>query len=71
MALLEALFNINFIKANTKFCLSLYYNADNSLLMKNKSLNLKLGIKMLTFQLSFALEFYLMDSVLASLEIYL
>ena len=28
-------FNINFTKVNTKFCLSLYYNADNSYLFLN------------------------------------
>ena len=28
-------FSINFIKANTKFCLSLHYNADNSYLFVN------------------------------------
>ena len=28
-------FNINFTKANTKFCLSLHYNADNSYLFVN------------------------------------
>ena len=32
----------DFIKPNTKFCLSLHYNADNSsLLIEKKSLNLK------------------------------
>ena len=41
------------------------------LLMENKSLNLKLIIKMLTFQLNFVSEVYLMDLVLLSLEKYL
>ena len=41
------------------------------LLMENKSLNLKLTIKMLTFQLNFISEIYLMDLVLLSLEHYL
>ena len=41
------------------------------LLMENKSLNLKLTIKMLTFQLNFLSEIYLMDLVLLSLEHYL
>ena len=31
----EKRFNINFTKANTKFCLSLHYNADNSYLFVN------------------------------------
>ena len=41
MALMETLdhqkknFIINFTKANTKFCLSLHYNADNSYLLVN------------------------------------
>ena len=51
----EKKININFTKANTKCCLSLYYNADNSYLFvyrKNvliieRKLNLKLTIKML------------------------
>ena len=41
------------------------------LLMKRKSLSLKLTIKMLTFQLNFVLEIYLMDLVLLSLQKYL
>ena len=66
-------FSFNFTKANTKFCLSLHCNADNSylLLMEKKSLNLKPTIKMLTFQLSFVSEEYLLDLVLLSLEKYL
>ena len=53
-------FNNNFTKANTKFCLSIHDNADNIYLFVNgkKYLNLKLKIKMLTFQLNFALEVY-------------
>ena len=42
-----------------------------SLLMENKSLSLKATIKVLTLKLSFALEVYLMDLVLPSLEKYL
>ena len=38
------------------------------LLMENKSLSLKLTIKMLTFQLNFVSEVYLMDLVLKNLE---
>ena len=32
---LEKTFSINFSKANTKFCFSLHYNADNSYLFVN------------------------------------
>ena len=69
----EKKFSINFSKANTKFCLSLHCNADNSylLLMEEKSLNLKLTMKMLTFQLNFVLEVYPTDLVLMSLDKYL
>ena len=38
MVLMEALdkkITINFTKANTKFCLSLHYNADNNYLFVN------------------------------------
>ena len=41
------------------------------LLMENKSLTLKPTIKMLTFQLNFISELYLMDLVLVNLEGYL
>ena len=41
------------------------------LVMEKKSLILKLAIKMLTFQLSFVLEVFLMDLVILSLEKYL
>ena len=66
-------FNNNFTKANTKFCFSIHDNADNIYLFVNgkKYLNLKLKIKMLTFQLNFALEVYWMNLVLMSLEKYL
>ena len=66
----EKNFSINLRKANTKFCLGLHYNADNSyfLLMEKKSLNLQLTMKMLTFQLNFASDVFLMDLVLLSLE---
>ena len=69
----EKKFSINFSKTNTKSGLSLHYNADNviCLLMEKKSLRLKPTIKMLTFQLNFFLETYLMDLVLLSLEKYL
>ena len=65
----EKKFDINFSKVNTKFCLSLHYNDNNSYLYVDgreifKSLNLNLTMKMLTFQLSFVLEVFLMDLVL-------
>ena len=41
------------------------------LLMEKKSLSLKPTIKMLTFQLNFVSQVYLMDLVLFSLEKYL
>ena len=60
-------FSIHFSKANTKFCL--HYNSDNScLLMEKKSLSLKPTMKILTFQLNFVQEAYLMDLVLLRLE---
>ena len=37
---LEKKFSINFIKANTKFCLSYHYNHDNSYLFVNGNKNL-------------------------------
>ena len=50
-ASLEKKFSIAFSIANTKLSLSLHYNANNSYLFvnENKSLNLKLTIKMSTF----------------------
>ena len=70
---LEKTFSINFSKANTKFYLSLHYNADNviGLLMENKYLNLKRTMKMLIFQLNFVSEANLIDLVTLSLEKYL
>ena len=43
----EKTFSINFTKANTKFCLTLHYNDDNSYLFVNRKeiFNLKLTIK--------------------------
>ena len=69
----EKKFNINFTKANIKFCLSLHYNVDNSYLVVNgkEIFKLKAANKMLTFELNFVLEVYLMDLVLLSLEHYL
>ena len=69
----EKKFNINFTRTNTKFCLSLHYNADNTYLFADgkEKLNLKGTTKILTFQLTFVLEVYPMDLVLLSLEKYL
>ena len=60
-------------KKNAKFYLGRHYNGDNSNLFDNgnKSLNLKLTIKMLTFQINFVLEVFLIDLMLLSLEKYL
>ena len=69
----EKKFNINFSKANTKFCFSLHYNADNSYVFVNRKeiFKFKAKIKILTFQLNFVTEVYLMYLVLLSLEKYL
>ena len=70
-------FSINFTKANTKFCLSLHYNADKSYFFVNvfvngkESLRLNPKIKMLTFQLIFVWEEFLMGLMLLALEKYL
>ena len=53
----EKKFNINFTKVNTRLCLSLHYNADNSYLF--------------ALQLNFVPEVFLMDLVILSLEKYL
>ena len=67
----EKKFSINFSKANTKFCLSLYYNANNNYLFVNEKEIFKLiFIKMLIFQHSFVWEVFLMDFVLLSLGKY-
>ena len=51
----EKKFSTNFSKANTKFCLSLHHNCDNSYLFVNGKIKFKFKTdrKMLTFQLSF------------------
>ena len=66
----EKKFSINFSKASTKFCLSLPYNASNSYLFVNgkEILRLKPTTEMLTFQVNFVSEAYLIDLVLLSLE---
>ena len=60
-------FSINFSKANTKLCLSLHHNADQSYLFVNGN---ESTIQMLTFQLNFFSEVYLMVLVLLNLEKY-
>ena len=69
----EKNFSINFRNANTKFFLSLHYNADNSYLFANEKefFKFKADKKMLTFQLNFVFEVHLMDLVLLNLEKYL
>ena len=69
----EKVFSIKFSNANTTFCLSLYYNAGNSFLfvIGKKPLNLKPTIKVLTSQLKFVSEAYLIDLTLLNLEKYL
>ena len=59
----EKKFSINFSKANTKVGLSLHIMLITvvCLLMEKKSLNLKLTIKMLTFQLNFVSNVFLTD----------
>ena len=72
-ASLEKKFSIAFNIANTKLSLSLHYNANNSYLFVNetKSLNLKLTIKMSTFQFNFVSEVFLIVLVRLILEKYL
>ena len=69
----EKKFSINVSKANTKFCLSLYLIADHSFLLVNgkEIFKFKATKKILTIQLNFVSEAYLMDLVLVSLEKYL
>ena len=66
-------FSINFSEANSKFCLSLHCNSDKSNLFVNgkEIFNLKAKMKMLTFQLNFIWEVFLMELVLLSLDKYL
>ena len=65
----EKKFSINFSKANTKFCLSLHYNADNGYLFVNgkEIFKFKAENRNVNFQHSFVSEVYLMDLVLLSL----
>ena len=66
--------SINFSKANTKFCSSLHYNANNSYLFANEQEIFKFKIdnkNVLNFQLNFVSDVYLTDLVLLNLEKYL
>ena len=51
-------FSINFSKANTKFCLSLHFNGDNScfLLMERKSLIFEIDNENINFPTQFCLR---------------
>ena len=53
----EKEFSINFTKANTRFCLSLHYNADNSYLFVNEkeTVKFKADIKNVNFPTEFCL----------------
>ena len=53
----------NFTKANTKFCLSLYYNADNNCLFvtEKEIIKFKANIINVNFPTQFCKEVYLMD----------
>ena len=65
------MFSISFTRANTKFCLNLHYNTDNNFFINgNRIFKFKADYKMLTFQLSFTLEVYLMNFVILSLKKY-
>ena len=63
----------NFTKANTKFCLNLHYNADNSYLFVNgkEIFRFEADNKNINFSTQFLLDVYLTDIVLLSLEKYL
>ena len=63
-------FSINFSKANSKFCLSFHYNADNNYLFVNgkEIFKFKSDNKMLTLQLNFVSKAYLRDIVLLNLD---
>ena len=76
----EKNFGSNFSEANTRFCLILHYNTDNSnfFINEKKSLSLRPTVKnsnsvsnSITFQLNFVSEVHLMDLALPSLEKYL
>ena len=56
-ALVHQRFSINFSKTNTKFCLSLHYNADNRYLFVNEKeiFKFKAGNKNVSFSAQFCL----------------
>ena len=69
----EKKFSINFSKANTKFCLSLHYNSDNSYSFVNVKdiYKFKTTNKNINFPTQFCPGIYPMHLVLLSLEKYL
>ena len=64
----EKKFDFNFSEANTANTYIIMVIIATCLLMEKKSLNLKLTIKMLTFQPSFVLEVFLMGLVFLRIE---
>ena len=64
----EKKFDFNFSEANTANTYIIMVIITTCLLMEKKSLNLKLTIKMLTFQPSFVLEVFLMGLVFLRIE---
>ena len=66
-------FNINFSKANTKFCLSFYCNTDNSYFFVNEKEIFKFNAdnKYVNFSTHFCLGSISNDLMLLSLEKYL
>ena len=69
----EKKFSINFSKADTKFCLSLHYNTDNTYLLVNGKgiFKFKADNKTVNFPTQFSWEVFLIDLVLLNLEKYL
>ena len=63
--------DINFSKAQTKFCLSLHYNRDNSYLFGNGSVKCKANMEMLTYHIDFVLEVYLIHLTMLTHNKYL
>ena len=70
----EKKFSINFTEANTKPCLSLHYNPDNSCFFVNRKeiIKFKTDNRNVNFSTRFcSKQIYLMDLVLLSLQMYL
>ena len=63
-----ALLLVNQIENFTRFCFIVLIIVNACLIIEKKSLNSKLTIRRLSFQLSFVSKVYLMDLVLLSLE---